>query len=343
MQRYKIITIFFFLLSAASSQVKAEIDDACWTSPTMKIVADLKLANLSSNKAGATGQVAYSMLSSSFSAICNHRTSRIYHEMTHYIDLGPGLLPSTLNSGWYRLSDDVDIKISTPNYGVNLFLPLEPKNQLRGTVTPPYNCNECLVSGFSIASSGDIYLKLRRNVIGGAIVFPRDEKLFTAYRVGNYTPYPVKPGQPIMELYTSPTGTVIPIPTVCEINGGNAINVDFGVVPENRIGISVEQELEPKSINLGVSCNTNLTQWARVRLVADKASFSGELIRSSNSNLGIAMRHNGNVIAPFETFPFWLQYGKASEPITLSLVRNGSATLQTGKFTASATLVIESP
>ncbi len=145
-----------------------------------------------------------------------------------------------------------------------------------------------------------------------------------------------------MELYTSSAGSIIPIPAVCEINGGNAINVDFGMLLADKIGTYVEQELDPKSINLAVSCNTNLTQGAKIRLVSDHASFSGKLIRSSNEKLGVAMRHNGNVIAPFETFPLWLKNGQANEQITLSLVRNASGSLQEGKFTASATLIIES-
>jgi type 1 fimbria pilin len=334
--------MLFVFLSMASAKVKAEIDNACWTSPTLKIVADLSLSNLSSNKAGATGVVDYSMPSPSFSALCNRFTNEWANRvMTHYIDLGPSLQSSTLNSGWYQLSDDIDIRISTEANGRSVFLPVEPKDGLRGTVTPPVGCSGCLVREFVVASNGKIFVKLRRDVIGGAIVFPRDEKLFTAYRVMDFTPPPPKPGMPILELYTSPDGTVIPIPHVCEINGGNAINVDFGVRPAKSISTSVEQELDPKSINLSVSCNTNLTQGAKVRLVSDKTIFSDKLIRSSDGNLGVALRHNGNVIAPFETFPLWLQDGKANEQITLSLVRNAQGLLQEGKFTASATLIIE--
>ncbi len=50
--KYRMFAILFAFLSMASANVKAEIDNACWTSPTLKIVADLELSSLSGNKAG---------------------------------------------------------------------------------------------------------------------------------------------------------------------------------------------------------------------------------------------------------------------------------------------------
>ncbi|EMH4218113.1 fimbrial protein [Serratia marcescens] len=344
---YRALAFLIIIIGLLGNSVRAEIDNACWTSPTMKIIAEFNSVRFPSNKAGTTANLSYSSNPRNFTAICNKLEQfPSYFDMIHFVDLGAALQPSTLNMGWYRLSDDVDIKISsTSTDGNTVFFPTAPgggdSGKLYGGLKPLYYCNECLINGFSVAASGIISMKLRRDIIGGAIIFPRDEKLFTAYRVGYYSRTPPKPSRPIMELYTSPEGTIIPIPTVCEINGGNAINVDFGMVPEDRIGTSVEQEVNPQTVNLSVSCNTALTLGARVRLVSDIASFSNKLIRSNGSNLGVAMRHNGRLIAPFETFPFWLQDGKANEQVTLSLVRNAAAPSLAGDFIASATLVIE--
>lgn len=211
---YKTVVLIF--ISVFSLFARAEVDLICWTSPTIKVIADFESLSLSGNKKGATGSLSYKSTPGSFSGICNNFYGRAY-TMIHYVDLGPMLLLSTINAGWYRLSDDLDIKIYTESGIGNkrVYFPALPKDGLKGVFGPgngpnndgkPEVCRECIYSGFGVAGSGVIEVKLRRNIIGGAIVFPRDMKLFTAYRVADVSPYPNKPNSPMVELYTSPEG-----------------------------------------------------------------------------------------------------------------------------------------
>jgi len=84
----------------------------------MKIIAEFNSVRFPSNKAGTTANLSYSSNPRSFTAICNKLEQfPVYFDMIHFVDLGAALQPSTLNMGWYRLSDDVDIKISSTIYG----------------------------------------------------------------------------------------------------------------------------------------------------------------------------------------------------------------------------------
>ncbi|RNW04249.1 fimbrial protein [Serratia nematodiphila] len=330
--------------SAFSGVAYADMNHACWTSPTLKVIADLSQSTLKSNKKGARGSVNYQASPASFSGICNRYAPDLnYNYMDHYVDLGPNLQPSSINAGWYRLNDDVDIKIWADSTIANyVLIPTTPDNGLLATAKPPSGCYECVINGFSVAGSGLIELMLRRDVIGGAIIFPANEKLFTAYRVASVSPRLPKPEKPMIELYTSGNGSVIPIPSICEINRGNTIYADFGFLDESKIGASVGQSEKSVDLALTVSCNTSLTQDARIRLMTEKTTFSDELIKTSNAGLGIAMSHKGKLIKPFGTFPLQLFGGSGSETITLTPVRNPQVTLQEGKFSASATLIVES-
>ncbi|BEM84347.1 hypothetical protein SME41J_36710 [Serratia marcescens] len=345
----KIFYILLVCIGALCSRAYAEIDNVCWTSPTLISVASLSLANFSSNKAGATGSVNYSSNPPTFNGICNRLTSSSWvgasptlGSMTHYIDLAPDLPPSALNPGWYQLSPDIDIKVRTMNgFDKWVYLPVMP-GKVFGFIRPEPICRECLVSGFSVAASGVIEIKLRRDIIGGAIVIAPNKKIFTAYRVADTFPFPNKPTRPMMELNLSSGGTIIPIPTECEINNGNVINIDFGHLPIESVATSPSQPYKDVSKNLSISCNTNLTQDAVIRLVSGTTSFSDDLIATSNPNLGIIMKNDNKIIKPHGTFPIRLENGTGFANITLFPVKNSKVQPSAGAFIASATLIVES-
>ncbi|CAI1919846.1 putative fimbrial subunit SteE [Serratia proteamaculans] len=332
--------LFFSLIFLLNIPTRANLVDACWTSPTMVILVDFGVANFTNNKAGATANLTYGSAPSSFGAYCNRNDSSTIRSMSHYIDYGPGIIQSTINASWYRLSNDVDIRIR-PGKGW-LFLPIVATDDLTGSVTPPNICNKCWVNGFMVAGSGFVEVKLRRDVIGGAIIVPANFELFSAYRVLTKTPRPPKPSAPIIKLVTKSSGIVIPVPTVCEINNGNTINVAFGNVETDIIGTNPSLASQAINVAISIACNTSLTQDSVIRLVAASATFSDGLMATSNTNLGIAMQHNGHLVKPFGTFPIRLTNGSGQEQITLYPVKNAIKEPKEGAFTASATLVVES-
>lgn len=335
----KLTLIIFFSLNTS---VQASGENYCWTSPTLIITAEFGMAKFTSNNAGATGILKYKSNPSLFDGYCDISTTKHFRFMTHYIDFGAGIIPSTINIGWYKLSDDVDIKISTTDTGDKKhYLPVVAVHNLIGNTRPNVPCVRCTVSGFSVASSGQIEMKLRRNVLGGAIIFPANFELFTAYRVAALAPPPIKPSVPIMKLLTSMSGSVIPIPAECSLNNGNSINVDFGDIRIDKIKTTPLFNPEAVNVNISIHCKTSVTQDVVIRLVAMTPAFSNWLMVTSNSNLGIAMYHNGKLVQPHGTFPIRLKNGSGQEQISFFPVKNHTKEPKEGAFTASGILIVE--
>ncbi|MEW5494365.1 fimbrial protein [Enterobacter cloacae] len=331
------------MLLLCSTSAFAEPDNTCWGDPINIAVVDIGAANFDSNKKGGRAKIKYSTRPSQFSGRCN-RSADVespYH-MTHYIDMGKTLMASTLNPGHYKLSEDVDVRISSSgSNNKKVYFPAKPEDGLYGTAVPPKG-QDIFFSGFAVAGNGDIELILRRDVIGGALIVPPDAELFSAYRVINIIPYPQKASRPLVQARTKPGGGVIPIPPECSINKGKTIEIDFGTMMTNLVTENTAGSEYSKTVPLSVSCNTSLTQDILITLVSDTSPFSSDLIRSTNEGLGIALKHNNRLVKPHTAFPSRIVNGSGSETIHVSPVKNGASELKGGKFTASATLVITS-
>ncbi|MBH1929652.1 fimbrial protein [Serratia rubidaea] len=331
--------LLIVLLSAfVALSAHAEPANTCWGDPVNIAVVDIAAANFSSNKKGAVAVMDYRTNPDTFSGFCNKTTT--FNSMTHYVDMGPALMPSNINPGYFKLSDDVDVMIGSHANNVTKYFPLEPSDSLIGSTVPFGNGDNLKTYGFSVAGVGKIKLKLRRDIIGGAIVVPSDTELFSAYRVMNQRPYPPRPSKPMVQARTKGGGQIIPVTPECSINQGHVIEANFRTLQTDQVASRSDGERYSKDIALHFSCNTSLTQDIRVQLVADSAGFSSDLIRSDNNTLGIALKHQGQLVKPMMAFPARLEEGSGNENITLTPVKKPKVALQAGTFNASATLVI---
>ncbi|MHC5178703.1 fimbrial protein [Serratia rhizosphaerae] len=319
--------------------VHAEPDNTCWGDPVNVAVLDISSAPFTSNKKGAEATMKYQTNPNWFSGVCNRSVP--FSSMTHYIDVGPALIPSDINPGYFKLSDDIDILLGS--YGddtIMKYFPLEPSDSLIGSAGPGSFGKNIPTTGFAVAGSGVAKFKLRRDIIGGAIVVPPDTELFSAYRVMDWKPYPPRPSRPLVQARTKGSGQVIPVMPECSINQGNTIEANFHTLQTNLVPSRSDDEGYRKDIALHFSCTTSLTQDIQVQLVAGSADFSSDLIRSDNHQLGFALKHNGVLIRPMESFSARLENGVDNENITLSPVKDAYRELKGGRFNASATLVI---
>ncbi|MCA4823899.1 MAG: fimbrial protein [Serratia rubidaea] len=334
MQSMRLLVVLLSTLAALSAH--AEPDNTCWGDPVNIAVVDIASAPFTSNKKGAAATMRYQTDPIEFDGVCNRSENYVF--MTHYVDMGPTLVPSEMSTGYFKLTDDVDIRIRSGS--ISKYFPLVPSDGLAGLTSPKSYGENIKVSGFSVAGSGLVELKLRRDVIGGAIVVPSDTELFSAYRVMDRLPYPPRPSRPIVQARTKGGGQVIPVTPECSINQGNTIEANFHTLQTNLVPSRSDDEGYRKDIALHFSCTTSLTQDIQVRLVADSADFSSDLIRSDNYQLGFALKHNGVLIRPMESFSARLENGVDNENITLSPVKDAYRELKGGRFNASATLVI---
>lgn len=335
-----ILLFSFILFFGLNATTHAAQDNSCWTSPTQVFFIMLSRADFSSNNAGAEAKVNYNHNDRVSNIICNN-THGQYEYMTNYIDYGPSIVRSQINPGiWYKLSDEIDIRVM-PEGHYNP-APITAFEDFFRRVAPPFPCNECVIREIIVSGYGQFNMRLRKDIVGGAIVIPANVEILRIYRVGKINPIPPKPTASFFKLLTPPSGIVIPIPTVCSINNGNSLNVAFGNVRTDTIGTSPSLASQAINVNLSIVCNTSLTQETVIRLVAASTTFSDELMATSNSNLGIAIQHNGKLVKPFGTFPIRLKNGNGQEQITLYPVKNAAQEPKEGDFTASATLIVES-
>lgn len=121
----------------------------------------------------------------------------------------------------------------------------------------------------------------------------------------------------------------------CDVNNNNPIHVEFGdLIIKHIDGAAYE-----KNIPYTLDCDdTPLAQGLKLQFAGTGASFNGNLLRTSEPDLGLRFKSNGTV------FPLngWVNFMYGNPP-TLSVVPvvsdvNG---LNDGEFTATATFNVE--
>ncbi|HDJ2774426.1 TPA: hypothetical protein PP069_004311, partial [Serratia rubidaea] len=307
-----LLTLLFFWLPA-----HAEPDNTCWGEPVNTSVVDLGNAKFHGNKKGMISDVINYSVRGKLSGVCNRSASNA-DNMAYYRDLGPTLIHSPDSNGtdYYIINDDLDmVIISGGNYN---YLPRGAGDWPFGTVVPPIGQGVRINDIENVASTGQIYLKLRRDVIGGAVVIPSDIVLFSVYPVIRMHDSPPRASKPVFEAHTKTGGQVIPVGHECSINQGNTINVNFNVLQTDLVPISSSGHRYTKDIALRFGCNSSLNQNVLVQLVADTAEFSSDLIRSDNNQLGFALKHHGQLVQPMSSFGIRLFNGTGSDEITLT-------------------------
>ncbi|WP_081316026.1 fimbrial protein [Pantoea dispersa] len=337
--------LIVFFISLASFHMKhayAKNENACWGEPVNLISVSASLiGSFPSNLKGAKRTIGYESVPREFPAYCNRSYTGWIINMAHYGDLDASLTPSLINTGYYKLSEDIDIKIRAITDGEQTVdFPFLPGRSPKGGLFPEKTGERMFLEGFSVAGSGKIDLILRRDIIGGAVIIPAGTPLFTIYRVLSISPYPEKPDNPILRGVISGGGIIVPVPVDCKINQDNPINVEFGNVTISNVSQSDSGGEYTKSVFLDVSCNSNITKEVLVTLVSQVATFSENLIMTNNENLGIAFRHQGKTIKPYESFSLHLYEGKGQFEFDIFPVKNKTADLMAGQFNATAVLIV---
>lgn len=122
----------------------------------------------------------------------------------------------------------------------------------------------------------------------------------------------------------------------CDINDNKTIEVDFGdMIIKNIDGSAYEQ---PIDYNLDCDDATNSTP-LKLRFENNSgANFDADLLRTSEPNLGLRVKQNGNAFA----FNDWIHFTYGNEPtLTVVPVTRGSEGIDDGEFSASALLTVE--
>ncbi|WP_421512474.1 fimbrial protein (plasmid) [Enterobacter sp. JS8-1] len=129
------------------------------------------------------------------------------------------------------------------------------------------------------------------------------------------------------------TGTLVDAPE-CTVNSNNKVDVFFG---DDVVTSQVTGENYKKQIAYTLNCSGLAQQGLIMTLNGDRAGFNSTLLKTSNTGLGIRLLNGTNPVEPGEE----IRFNYTSQPVLYAVLKaQNTATLDTGPFTGSATLVI---
>lgn len=320
------------LLAAAAASATPSLppgmpDGGCWADPMNQLQVKVGMATFSANTEGSTSEVSFKTTPEDYPGWCYSKSGPV---IAAYFKSEVKNPQSEKQSGYFKLSDDIDYRITFED------LPTSPFNNFYGKeagIGPAYTGINYIRSA-RYGNAGTITFRLRRTIIGGAFSYPGGIELANLYRY-IYSGYPSS--VPMMELITEQT--VVPIPVECRINNGQTISVAFGNVDSSLVTASPASSPYRADRALTYKCNTALTQDINVSLAADPAGF-GDAIKTSNPDLGVVMQYHSQTVKPNGAFKTRLIDGQGSDSVSFALVGSGAKKPVTGPFSGSATLII---
>lgn len=126
------------------------------------------------------------------------------------------------------------------------------------------------------------------------------------------------------------------VAATCVVNNNQEISVEFG---DNILTTSVNGIDHKKEIPYTVKCSAG--QRTQLRFLGDNASFNANYIKTSAADLGIAFSiADGSLLKNGQ----WMDFDSSSPPKLYAVpVKNQTAELSGGLFTASAVLQVRYP
>lgn len=326
----------FFLLMLFTSQIAwANLSNTFWDGTGENdFYIQLDSSSFPSSKAGTKLQLFYKTpAKSSYSLNYNNQTSLT--NPPSWLAGETSLMPSDINSGYLKLNENLDIKVSMPH---GEMVPFSWSYQ-GGSASLNYGMGRAF-NRFFYGMEGELSLILRRDMVGGGVLLPRNVQAASIYRsMSPSSGSPPEAKNPLPALRIFLKGQVVPTPVVCSINNEKVIDVVFGEL--NSADITLDGSHYGKDITISYSCNRDVNMPVTINLIANNTRFSGDYILTSNPELGVVMKYHSRTIKPWGSFTTHLVSGKGDDWIYFAPVRKApTRAMPTGKFTASATLVI---
>lgn len=123
----------------------------------------------------------------------------------------------------------------------------------------------------------------------------------------------------------------------CEINNNQNIDVDFG----SDVAVTdVAAGLIEKPISYELNCTSmDTTKSLKMTISGNGADFDQDVLKTSITSLGVKIKANGNDYPLNTAFNF--VSAETKPDLTALLVQQSGARLETGAFTAGATMTVD--
>lgn len=130
------------------------------------------------------------------------------------------------------------------------------------------------------------------------------------------------------------SGTIM-APLSCEINGNQAIMVDFG---NDLVTTRVDGSSYMKTVDYSLTCKNNTSNAIKMKIEGTATAFNNSALQTTQADLGIALRANGQPL-PINS---WLNFTYPNKPLLQAVpVKRAGGTLSTGDFSTVATLMVD--
>lgn len=127
----------------------------------------------------------------------------------------------------------------------------------------------------------------------------------------------------------------------CSVSTGDPINISFGEVERMDLKVSGTGNNTIKR-SFGISCTGSVPVNFNIRMNSSPATWNGDAVQTSNSNVGVVVLWGTNVMTNGSTQSLRVN-GSATTTLSFTPVRPASILpekISTGAFTASATLIL---
>ncbi|CNK15690.1 exported pilin protein [Yersinia mollaretii] len=121
----------------------------------------------------------------------------------------------------------------------------------------------------------------------------------------------------------------------CVINSNSMITVDFG---DDLLTSRIDGVNYMKPVNYSLNCTAAASNAMKMSIKGDGATLDASYLRTSNTGLGIKLMNSGQPFALNTA----LNFTYPAVPVLQAVpIKQTSAALATGLFTAAATMVVE--
>lgn len=141
----------------------------------------------------------------------------------------------------------------------------------------------------------------------------------------------------VADISTNVTVKVTITASPCTVNNNQTIDVDFG---SNVAVTDVAAGLVEKDINYELDCsNMDTAKSLKMVIKGDGAEFDADVLKTSITDLGIEIKANGAKYPLNTAFNF--ANSEAKPALSALLVQKNGSRLDTGEFTAGATMMVD--
>lgn len=195
---------------------------------------------------------------------------------------------------------------------------------------PPY----LQVNNYGSGSKGKITFRVRKKIINGVQI--NDRQIIEMYgRLGS-TDAGFGPN-PMAQVFIQ--SAILYVPDKCVVNEGQLINVEFGEIG----GSNLNGASYPQSIPVRFQCEGGSfedgTLNIKLAVSGTPAPFSNNAFKTDKTDLGIEIKHNGQLVIPNEFYPVPNIGNGGSWNLVAAPLANGGKEIAEGEFNASATIV----